>query len=88
MTVEQAWVALDAAGRLAEAYGVELEPTIRPHALRLAFWRRHHTGSKLFGVLSISEAALKEADDATGICALIEHEVAAFLAAKRGAPVS
>ena len=78
MTVEQAWDALTAAGRIAEAFGVQLEPTIRPHALRLAFYR----GRQLVGVLSVTEAALNAAARAEGVRQLLEHEVAQYLTRK------
>lgn len=84
MTVEQAWEALDAAGRIAEVHGVELEPTIRPHALRLAFWR----GRELLGVVSITEARLDACEGPLGVRELLEREVTAYLSAKKGAIAS
>lgn len=84
MTVEQAWEALDAAGRIAEVHGVELEPTIRPHALRLAFWR----GRELLGVVSVTEADINAAISVPGVRELLERVVAAYLSARKGAAAS
>jgi hypothetical protein len=80
VTIEEAWDVLDAAGRLAEAHGLELRPVIKPGRLVLELWR---AGCVTCWV-AIEEAALNACANAQEVTELVEREVAQVLQLRHG----